>query len=105
MKKIFTLVFLVFLTTGLFAEWKEVRVPSTATHTVRAYKNAVVEVVERRDIPEMGNHDIIVSFGECFYIFPYSEELWNEIMEKDVIIMSSIEELAERYDVQLEYIK
>lgn len=104
MKKIFTLVFLVFLTASLFAEWKEIKVPSTAVHTVRACKNAVVEVVER-NFPEMDYHDIVVSFGECFYVFPYSEELWNEIMEKDTMIMSSIEELAKRYGVQLEYIK
>lgn len=104
MKRFMAIICSLFLVSGLFAEWKEVKVPSTAVHTVRACKNAVVEVVER-NFPEMDYHDIIISFGECFYVFPYSEELWNEIMEKDVMIISSIEELAERYDVQLEYIK
>lgn len=104
MKKIIVLILSLFLVSGLFAEWKEVKIPSTAVHTVRACKNAVVEVVER-NFPEYDQHEIVISFGECFYVFPYSEELWNEIMEKDVMIMSSIEELVERYDVQLEYIK
>lgn len=104
MKRFMAIICSLFLVTSLFAEWKEIEVPSTAVHTVRACKNAVVEVVER-NFPEMDYHDIVISFGECFYVFPYSEELWNEIMEKDVMIISSIEELAERYDVQLEYIK
>lgn len=98
MKKIFTLVFLVFLTASLFAEWKEVRVPSNAVHTLQAMKNENCEVVERK-FDEYNMHEIIIAFDDGFFVsFEYSEKLWNIIKENDTMNWISISKLAEEYN-------
>ena len=98
MKKIFTLVFLVFLTASLFAEWKEIKVPSNAVHTVQAFENDECEVVER-NFPEKDYHDIIIVFkDDKFYtIFEYSDVIMLIIKTDDYFTRNDVFTLIDMY--------
>lgn len=105
MKKIIAIVFSLFLISGLFAEWKEVKIPANAVHTLQATKNENCEVIERK-FDEYNIHEIIVAFDDGFFVsFEYSEELWNTIKENDTLDWISVSKLAEEYNGTLEKVK
>lgn len=98
MKKIIAIIFSLFLISGLFAEWKEVKIPSSAVHTLQAIKNENCEVVERK-FDEYNMHEIIIAFDDGFFVsFEYSDKLWNTIKENDAMNWISASKLAEDYN-------
>lgn len=101
MKKIIVFILSLFLVSGLFAEWKEINIPATATHTVQAFENDECEVVER-NFPEKGIHDIIIVFkDDKFFIdFEYSDVIMLMIKTDDNFIRADAFTLLDMYGAQ-----
>ena len=101
MKKFIVLVLSLFLVSGLFAEWKEVKIPKTAVQTVEAFENENCRVVYRR----FGESaDIVVVFDDgWFYLFEYSDELLQLIKENGDLDYIATSKIAADYDAYLCY--
>ena len=98
MKRFLAVIFSLFLVSGLFAEWKEIKVPSNAVHTVQAFENDECEVVER-NFPEKNYHDIIIVFkDDKFYIiFEYSDVIMLIIKTDDYFTRNDVFALIDMY--------
>lgn len=100
MKRFMAIIFSLFLVSGLFAEWKEKEIPSTAVHTVQAFENDECEVVER-NFPEKGVHDIIIVFKDKFFVdFEYSDVIMLSIKADDNFTRADAFTLIDMYGAQ-----
>lgn len=101
MKRFMAIIFSLFLVSGLFAEWKEKEIPSTAVHTVQAFENDECEVVER-NFPEKEVHDIIIVFKDdkFFVDFEYSDVIMLSIKADDNFTRADAFTLIDMYGAQ-----
>lgn len=101
MKKFIVLVLSLFLVSGLFAEWKETKIPKTAVYTIEAFENENCRVAYRRSSESA---DIIVVFDDgWFYLFEYSDELLQLIKENGDLDYIATSKIAADYDAYLGY--
>ena len=101
MKKFIVLVLSLFLVSGLFAEWKEVKIPKTAVHTIEAFENENCRVAYRR-FDEYEYADIVVAFDDgWYYLFEYSDELLQLIKENGDLDYIATSKIAADYDACL----
>ena len=101
MKRLVNFILLLFITFGLFAEWKETKIPKTAVYTIEAFENENCRVAYRR----FGeNADIVVVFDDgWFYLFEYSDELLQLIKENGDLDYIATSKIAADYDAYLGY--
>ena len=103
MKKFIVLVLSLFLVSGLFAEWKETKIPKTAVHTIEAFENENCRVAYRR-FDEYEYADIVVAFDDgWYYLFEYSDELLQLIKENGDLDYIATSKIAADYDAYLGY--
>ena len=103
MKRLVNFILLLFITFGLFAEWKETKIPKTAVHTIEAFENENCRVAYRR-FDEYEYADIVVVFDDgWFYLFEYSDELLQLIKENGDLDYIATSKIAADYDVYLGY--
>lgn len=99
MKRFMAIIFSLFLVSGLFAEWKEIEIPSTAVYTVQAFENDECVVVER-NVPEQG-HDILIVFKDKFFVdFEYSDVIMLSIKADDNFTRADAFTLIDMYGAQ-----
>ena len=103
MKRLVNFILLLFITFGLFAEWKETKIPKTAVHTIEAFENENCRVAYRR-FDEYEYADIVVVFDDgWFYLFEYSDELLQLIKENGDLDYIATSKIAADYDAYLGY--
>ena len=111
MKRLVNFILLLFITFGLFAEWKETKIPKTAVHTIEAFENENCRVAYRRFIfikssifDEYEYADIVVVFDDgWYYLFEYSDELLQLIKENGDLDYIATSKIAADYDACLYY--